>query len=192
MFWRRRNRNAAALAAAEKNNMIDNTSFKNQSTEEEEDTTDAVVDPETENSGNNGNLGGNQNANDNMYTTTSTRSDKEQKEEEEEYVSPEERRRRMGNEILEAQKVLETQALARDSFTKNQRVEYIHKGTGKKYAAVIADVHFDDGLERPYFTIRYHRSTGDLVEKQTTRDRLRHVAFDEAKTKRILSAKLKF
>lgn len=185
MFWRRRKRNKAAALQAEKH-VPDLATFTDQSPHPssdcgEEDTADAVMDPEEENG--NENLGGSQNCMPQQPVNAPR-----------DVLSPKERRARMEQDIMHAQKVLETQALARNSFTKNQRVEYMHKATGKKYEAVVVDVHFDDGLDRPYFTVRYKRSSGnpsEIIEKQTTRDRLTHVAFDEAKTYKILSSKLK-
>ena len=107
-------------------------------------------------------------------------------------LSPEERLERKRQEAMEAQKVQETLALASNSFCKNQRVMYLHKASGRHYEAVIADVHFDDGLDRPYFTVRYASGNPpETIEKQTTSDRLSYVAFDEAKTYEIISSKIK-
>ena len=85
-------------------------------------------------------------------------------------LTPEERLERKRQDAMQTQKVLETQALARDSFCKNQRVQYTHRASGRKYEAVVVAVHFDDGVDRPYFTIRYEMA-GDppeVMEKQTT------------------------
>lgn len=107
-------------------------------------------------------------------------------------LSPEERLERKREEAMRVQKVQETQALARNSFCKNQRVQYLHKASGRQYEAVVVDVHFDDGIDRPYFTIRYQSgSPPEMIEKQTTIDRLSYVAFDEAKTYDIISTKIK-
>lgn len=105
-------------------------------------------------------------------------------------ASPQERLERKRQEALQEQKVLEIQALARDSFCKNQRVRYLHKASGKHFEAVILAVHFDDGVDRPYYTIRYARDD-ETIEKQTTSDRLSYVAFDEDKTYEIISSKIK-
>jgi len=117
------------------------------------------------------------------------------------HISPEELLARKRREAMRLQKVQETQALGRNSFCKNQRVRYLHKASGRRYEAVIVDVHFDDGIDRPYFTVRYHRQSDDnngggqslpeMIEKQTTSDRLSYVSFDEAKTYEIISSKIK-
>lgn len=107
------------------------------------------------------------------------------------YLSPEDLLERKRQDAMAAQKVLETQALARNSFCKNQRVHYWHKASRQRYEAVIVDVHLDDGVDRPYFTVRYRTGDGDTMEKQTTNDRLSYVGFDEAKTYQIISSKIK-
>ena len=109
-------------------------------------------------------------------------------------LTPAERLERKRQDAMQNQKVLETQALARNSFCKNQRVQYTHKASGRKYEAVVVDVHFDDGIDRPYFTIRYEmgEESSEIMEKQTTSDRLAYVGFDEAKTYKILASKIKF
>ena len=109
---------------------------------------------------------------------------------EDDNLSPTERLERKRQEALQAQKVQEIKALARNSFCKNQRVKYLHKASGRQYEAVVSDVHFDDGIDRPYFTIRYNNAQ-EMIEKQTTSDRLSYVGFDEAKTYQIISSKIK-
>ncbi|KAL7555352.1 hypothetical protein ACA910_001388 [Epithemia clementina (nom. ined.)] len=93
--------------------------------------------------------------------------------------------------ILDAQKSSEVQALARDDFCKNQRARYLHKASQTWYNdALVVSVHNDDGVEKPYYTILYHPRPGEEpVEKQTTRDRLAHVPWDENKTREILSSR---
>lgn len=107
-----------------------------------------------------------------------------------EHLSPEERLEQKRQVALAAQKVQETQALGRNSFCKDQRVLYLHKASGRYFEAFVVDVHFDDGIDRPYFTVRYEFGDEE-IEKQTTSDRLSYVGFDEAKTYRIIASKIR-
>lgn len=184
MFWRGRKRKDAALKAAQRavtepkiNTPLPTSSY------DEDDTAEAVVNDEEE------------------------REEEEEEEPEEEQVeeeqveeapeerpavelSPEDRLERKRQDAMEEQKVNEIQALASNSFCKNQRVQYLHKASGRRFEAVVMAVHFDDGVDRPYFTVRYEMGS-ETIEKQTTSDRLSYVAFDEAKTYEIISSKIK-
>lgn len=98
--------------------------------------------------------------------------------------------------ILLSQKEREIQAAgetAVGSFIKNQRVRYFHKLSETwMNDAFIAGVHHDDGVDQPYYTIRYTKpDTGESIEKQTTHDRLEYAEWDEEKTWRIISCKKK-
>jgi hypothetical protein len=58
---------------------------------------------------------------------------------------------------LDAQRKLEAEAESRGAFAKKQRVKYYHKATGEWYDdAHIVGVHFDDGIDKPYY-VRYLR-----------------------------------
>ena len=115
-------------------------------------------------------------------------------------ATPAERLEQKRQDALQYQKTQETKALARNSFCKHQRVLYTHKASGRKYEAVIVAVHLDDGLDRPYYTIRYNAATpvgqedtnvpAEPMEKQTTPDRLAYLAFDEAKAYHIIAARI--
>lgn len=95
---------------------------------------------------------------------------------------------------IRAQKDEELAAESRGAFAKKQRVKYHHKGTDTVYDAVVVGVHFDDGPDHPYYTIKYSRIDSELgedgteretaqeVEKQTTPDRLERVPWDEDAT----------
>ena len=104
---------------------------------------------------------------------------------------PQEKQKSADELILEGQKSREVQALARDDFCKNQRARYLHKASQTWFDnAHIVGVHHDDGVDQPYYTIMYHpRPEEEPVEKQTTRDRLAHVPWDEQKTLEILSSR---
>lgn len=91
---------------------------------------------------------------------------------------------------LDAQQKAETEAESRGAFCKKQRVKYHNKLLGKWDDAVIVGVHYDDGPDKPYYTIRYQKEEADTdedgnaetkwvnVEKQTTSERLLRVPFD--------------
>jgi hypothetical protein len=102
--------------------------------------------------------------------------------------------------IIEQQRKREEVANASNAFVANQQVLYLFKATETWYDATIAGVHFDDGPDRPYYTIRFWRNEIEydedhcvesavrrIVEKQTTPDRLRRVDFDPEQTWRILN-----
>ena len=96
--------------------------------------------------------------------------------------------------VLEGQRKREMKASAEGRFTKNQRVRYFKKSNSPEHPdtykdAHIVDVHYDDGIENPYYTIQYEREDGDRVEKQTTGDRLKSVDFEEEQAWAILSEK---
>ena len=101
--------------------------------------------------------------------------------------------------IIDAQRVREENARMCNTFVQHQRVSYFFKGAETWHDATICDVHYDDGPDRPYYTIQYwgneveyddeegHESVVcRLVEKQTTTDRLHRVDFDPDKTWMIL------
>uniref|UniRef100_A0A7S2JSX7 Uncharacterized protein n=1 Tax=Leptocylindrus danicus TaxID=163516 RepID=A0A7S2JSX7_9STRA len=100
-----------------------------------------------------------------------------------------ERSRRQREREERSQIEREIEAEKKGMFVKKQKVLYYHKSNDKKYYAVIVGVHFDDGPDRPYYTIKYQRPdtivdengvehvTGNLeIEKQTTPDRLIRIA----------------
>lgn len=102
--------------------------------------------------------------------------------------------------IIEQQRKREEVAKANNTFVANQQVTYFFKATETWYDATIAGVHYDDGPDRPYYTIRFWRNDIEfdedhcvesavrrVVEKQTTPDRLRRVEFDPEQTWRILN-----
>jgi hypothetical protein len=92
--------------------------------------------------------------------------------------------------LLAGQKQREEEAAASGSFAKHQRVRYYHKtsDTWIEEAEVIG-VHHDDGPEA-YYTIQYfHPETSDKMEKQTTKDRLQPLEWNEEKMWVILSKK---
>lgn len=86
----------------------------------------------------------------------------------------------------------ENQARCSTGFlVKNQRVRYFHKASGYRCEGHVAAVHFDDGPDRPYYTIQYIApDTNDFVEKQTTHDRLEAASWDGDKTWEILQARM--
>mmetsp|Transcript_4075 Transcript_4075/g.3857 ORF Transcript_4075/g.3857 Transcript_4075/m.3857 type:complete len:165 (-) Transcript_4075:178-672(-) len=95
---------------------------------------------------------------------------------------------------LQTQLELENVAEKNGVFAKKQRVKYHHKSTDTHYRAIVVGVHFDDGPDRPYYTIKYDKpethtdsdgtvnTTYHLVEKQTDANRLMKVPWDEDKT----------
>lgn len=110
--------------------------------------------------------------------------DEEEDEEEEDEA---EQQRRM---LLESQRDLEREALSGCRFAKLQRVRYYHKMSDTWInGAHIVGVHYDDGPDKPYYTIQYNDDCRK-VEKQTTVDRLKPSSWEEDKTWEILSAKL--
>lgn len=100
------------------------------------------------------------------------------------------REREHRNRLIEGQKNREETASSRNQFTKQQRVRYYHKISDQRIdEAVVVGVHYDDGPDKPYYTIKYNRpQDGSTMEKQTTEDRLEEVEFDEQKTWAILDA----
>jgi len=97
--------------------------------------------------------------------------------------------------LLQSQKEREIQAAAQTelgSFVKNQRARYFHKLSEQWYNdAHIVGVHHDDGVDQPYYTIRYRKPEEiESIEKQTTRDRLEYAEWEEEKTWTILSKKV--
>jgi hypothetical protein len=103
--------------------------------------------------------------------------------------------------LLESQKDREIKGAAsstatRNCFVKNQRVFYFHKASDTWFDdAYIVGVHHDDGVDQPYYTIRYYKNNDSTleaqlqepIEKQTTHDRLKYAAWDQDKTWAILS-----
>jgi prolyl oligopeptidase PreP (S9A serine peptidase family) len=85
-------------------------------------------------------------------------------------------------------------------FAKKQRVRYHNKRTNSVCDAVVVGVHYDDGPNNPYYTIKYKAQyeTGEVlddgskkatiieVEKQTTPDRLSRVPWDEDAAWKVL------
>ena len=181
MFWRSRKRKeAAALKAAQKDDTLpqeDTPEPVTSSNDEDDSVEPAAVNEEEE---------------------VESEEEMEEKAEGEWQPPPKpappvsllERKRQ---EAMKEQKRQETIALAQNSFCKNQRVQYLHRATGRRFEAVIVAVHFDDGVDHPYFTVRYETSGNqpETIEKQTTSDRLSYIAFDEAKTYQIISSKIK-
>lgn len=103
--------------------------------------------------------------------------------------------------LLKAQFEDESNAMDHGHFCKRQRVMYHHRSKDAFYEAVIVGVHYDDGPNKPYYTIRY-KTTETLtdeqgktfsqemdVEKQTTPDRLSQLPWDEEKTWLIIGGK---
>ena len=90
--------------------------------------------------------------------------------------------------LIEGQKKREQNASARNQYVKQQRVRYYHKTSDQWIdEAVVVGVHYDDGPDKPYYTIKYNLpEDGSTMEKQTTEDRLEEVEFDEQKTWEIL------
>mmetsp|Transcript_3881 Transcript_3881/g.6420 ORF Transcript_3881/g.6420 Transcript_3881/m.6420 type:complete len:156 (-) Transcript_3881:149-616(-) len=85
-------------------------------------------------------------------------------------------------------------------FAENQRVRYLNKTTNSTCDAVIVGVHYDDGPDNPYYTIKYKKQCEEIlddgskntsvivreVEKQTNPDRLSRVPWDEDKSWKVL------
>lgn len=102
-------------------------------------------------------------------------------------------------QIIDNQRQREEVASAKGVFVENQRVRYFFKTNETWYDAIIVGVHYDDGPDRPYYTIRYWRNSVDcnenqidsvvrhVVEKQTTPDRLERVDFDPQLTWKALT-----
>jgi hypothetical protein len=67
------------------------------------------------------------------------------------------------------------------SFAKNQRVAYFHKASDTWMEdACIVGVHHDDGVDQPYYTIRYQQpDSEEHIEKRTTRDQLKIPSWDQ-------------
>jgi uncharacterized protein with LGFP repeats len=101
--------------------------------------------------------------------------------------------------LIDNQQQREEVASARGAFVENQRVRYFFKANDTWYDATIVGVHYDDGPDRPYYTIRFWRNgveydenhmesvVRQVVEKQTTPERLERVAFDPELTWKILT-----
>ena len=106
-------------------------------------------------------------------------------------------------QLLQAQRHREEEATRRNKYCDKQRVRYFYKAANKWYDAVVVGVHYDDGPDKPYYTILYVRNEVEMdeegnesvihkkVEKQTTPDRLERVNFDADKTWDVLSQKKK-
>ena len=94
------------------------------------------------------------------------------------------------NRLIEGQKDREQKASALNQYTKQQRVRYFHKTSDQWIdEAIVVGVHYDDGPDKPYYTIKYSRPEDEAtIEKQTTEDRLEEVEFDEEKTWAILDS----
>lgn len=101
--------------------------------------------------------------------------------------------------IIELQRKREEMASVNDTFVVNQQVSYFFKANETRYNATIVGVHYDDGPDRPYYTVRFWRNEVEdndegiesvvcqIVEKQTTPDRLERVDFDPEQTWRVLN-----
>ena len=102
-------------------------------------------------------------------------------------------------QIIGTQRQREEVASGKGAFVENQRVRYFFKGNETWYDAIIVGVHYDDGPDRPYYTIRFWRNCPEyeenhmdsvdrqVVEKQTTPDRLERVNFDPELTWKALT-----
>lgn len=89
---------------------------------------------------------------------------------------------------------LEKTAEKNGVLAKKQRVRYYHKIADTYFPAFVVGVHFDDGPDRPYYTIKYKKpesetdsdgkehTTFHSIEKQTDSNRLTTVPWDEEKT----------
>lgn len=99
---------------------------------------------------------------------------------------------------LDAQKIAEEDAESKGLFAKKQRVRYTNKSDSSVCDAIICGVHFDDGPDRPYYTIKYKKQVEEEledgstktniveIEKQTTPDRLVQVPWDEEVSWKVL------
>ena len=101
---------------------------------------------------------------------------------------------------LDVQLKAEKDAEARGSnfYAKRQRVRYHNKATNSVCDAYIVGVHYDDGPNHPYYTIKYKRQCEEIlqdgskrtvvreVEKQTNPDRLSRVPWDENAAWKVL------
>ena len=93
------------------------------------------------------------------------------------------------NELIAGQKQREERAKEQRVFTKKQRCFYFHKPTEMWLdTAQVVGVHCEDDPQNPYYTIQYSPLDSDeVIEKQTTRNRLAYIEWDEELTWRILS-----
>jgi hypothetical protein len=101
---------------------------------------------------------------------------------------------------LDAQLKAEKDAEARgpNFYAKKQRVRYHNKATNSICDAYIVGVHYDDGPNHPYYTIKCKRQCEEVlqdgskrtvvreVEKQTNPDRLSRVSWDENAAWKVL------
>jgi prolyl oligopeptidase PreP (S9A serine peptidase family) len=101
---------------------------------------------------------------------------------------------------LDVQLKAEKDAKARgpNFYAKKQRVRYHNKATNSVCDAYIVGVHYDDGPNHPYYTIKYKRQCEEIledgskrtmvreVEKQTNPDRLSRVPWDENAAWKVL------
>lgn len=104
---------------------------------------------------------------------------------------------------LDVQLKAEKDAEARgpNFYAKRQRVRYHNKATNSVCDAYIVGVHYDDGPNHPYYTIKYKRQCEEIlqdgskrtvvreVEKQTNPDRLSRVPWDENAAWKVLQVK---
>ena len=109
-------------------------------------------------------------------------------------------RNRLKRNRLDAQLKAEKDAEARGPkfFAEKQRVRYLNKATNSICDAVVVGVHYDDGPDNPYYTIKYKKQCEEIlddgskkttvreVEKQTNPDRLSRVPWDEDKSWKVL------
>mmetsp|Transcript_47739 Transcript_47739/g.144347 ORF Transcript_47739/g.144347 Transcript_47739/m.144347 type:complete len:164 (-) Transcript_47739:228-719(-) len=89
--------------------------------------------------------------------------------------SDEDHRRRRLRVQLEAERAAERHG----KLAKKQRVSYHHKASDRRYEAVVVGVHYDDGPDHPYYTIKYSKENDEEMEKQTTPDRLERLPWNE-------------
>lgn len=91
--------------------------------------------------------------------------------------------------LIEGQKEREDDAKETRVFTKNQRCFYFHKPSETWLdSAHVVGVHSEDDPSNPYYTIRYiPPGIEELVEKQTTRDRIAYIEWSPDLTWKILS-----
>ena len=104
---------------------------------------------------------------------------------------------------LDVQLKAEKDAEARgpNFYAKKQRVRYHNKATNSVCDAYIVGVHYDDGPNHPYYTIKYKRQCEEVlqdgskrtvvreVEKQTNPGRLSRVPWDENAAWKVLQVK---
>lgn len=85
--------------------------------------------------------------------------------------------------LLKDQRERERKASEAGHFMKHQRIRYHHKASDEWLDGHVVAVHYDDGPDKPYYTISYvFRDCDGSVEKQTTEDRIKPLDFDDEVT----------